>query len=285
MIAFSDLTCARRLVVSMVLAASILTVSPSGYVYATGLPATGTWLREAPYPYSVRAEPRMSGKHIRSESTEYSFEWRRDGWDGRRATKGAEIKTRPMPWMTEQWLSFEFFAPRSSFEDDSKFTIIMQYHSVPDVDLGEKWRNPVSSLVVRNGLLQYDFRSSAERVTPEDSSGFLYTSRGTLRLGSVRFDSWNRVVMYQRFDPRAGKIRIWINGVLHERENAGIGFNDRHGRFLKLGLYVPQGSDLERKQIRFRNVLICPAARGDDISACGNGFDEVVRSASKAIHD
>lgn len=235
------------------------------------------WLREAPFGYSIRSSsaPSISPK-LRSSaagdrgapdsrSSIYEFEWRKSDWNGKRSGKGTELKTRPMPWMKEQWARLSFFADAKYFSGDTRFAIIMQYHSVPDVDLGEQWRNPVSSLVIRGNNLQYDYRSSVERVTPKDENGFNYTGKGTIQLGQVRFNEWNEIIFHQTFDTRSGNIKIWLNGQVFERNNVGIGYNDKHGMFLKFGLYCPANSDLDVKRISFRDVEILPATPNDPV--------------------
>ncbi|HEL4234371.1 heparin lyase I family protein [Nocardiopsis yanglingensis] len=225
--------------------------------------------REAPFSYSIKTTPslRAAGSGNASDAgsgTTYDFDWRMADWDGTRATKGTELRTKPMPWLKEQWLSFKFFADEKYFAGDSRFSIILQYHSMPDIDLGEEWRNPVSSFVIRGRNIQYDYRSSSERVTPKDASGFIYTNKGTVQLGAVRFGQWNEVVVHQTFDYYNGHIKIWMNGKAFE-QTGGIGFNDRRGLFVKFGLYCPERSDLAEKRISFRDVRMIPAKPNDPI--------------------
>jgi len=253
------------------------TLSAGSVFSATTRPSKDGWLREAPFDYSIRSisgpdvptslRANAVGDHSAAESQSpiYDFEWRKSDWNGRRSTKGTELKTRPMPWMKEQWARLSFFADAKYFSGDKQFAIIMQYHSVPDVELGEEWRNPVSSLVIRGDNLQYDYRSSVEQVTPKDEKGFKYTGKGTIQLGRVRFNEWNNIIFHQSFDTRSGSIKIWLNGQVFEREHVGIGYNDKHGMFLKFGLYCPAGSDLDVKRISFRDVKILPAAPNDPI--------------------
>lgn len=209
------------------------------------------WLAERPFSYSINKTVSTADK-----SFIYEFKWVREDRDNTRRTKGTELKTPPMPGLAQQWAVFEFYAPADYFIDDSKFTIIMQYHSIPDFELGEEWRNPVANLLIRNGELQYDFRSSVELVTPKDGKDFKYTNKGSIRLGRLVPNSWNRVIIHQRFDPDNGFIKIWINGEKHERGSIGLGFNDRKGAFFKFGIYCPQSSDKAIKQIFFRNVRL-----------------------------
>lgn len=224
---------------------------------------------EAAFDYSIQTViPSEANTGIRKPSgsrerspEHYIFEWRRQDLDGSRITKGAELRTEAMPWIKEQWLRVDFLAPKESFVGDSKFSIILQYHSMPDTQLGERWRSPVSSLVIRGKKLQYDYRSSKEEVTPRGKNGFLYTSKGSINLGEVNFDQWNTVIIHQKFDYENGSVRIWVNGSEFRSSPTGIGFNDTRGMFVKFGLYCPEGSDIEEKRISFRNFVLVPSTR------------------------
>jgi hypothetical protein len=218
---------------------------------SSNLPQTvDTWLKEEPFSYSIkRIADGQNGDY-------YQFEWRKSDWDGKRRTKGTELKSVPMPGHIDQWTAFSVYLPSKSFVGDTKFTIIMQYHGIPDFDLGEGWRNPVTDLIVRDGLLQYDYRASEEQVTPRKGNEWVYSNKGSIKLGAPKFDAWNEIVLHQKFDYHAGSIKIWVNGVEFEQTNVGVGFNDKQGMFFKFGLYCPQKSDKPVKIVRFKNVRL-----------------------------
>lgn len=237
-----------RSAIHALLAALFAGAPPSAAVAVEGgrEPPPTKWLAERPFSYSVHG----------SERTEYRFEWRRDDWDGTRRAKGTELKTKPMTGPRRQQVSFDFWVDADDYVGDSKLAIIMQYHSYPDENLGEGWRNPISSLLIRDGLLQYDYRSSVEQVTPKVGGKYQYSSFKAIKLGAPRWGAWNSIRLEQRFDPSNGLVEILLNGKRVSVDPARIGFNDRRGPFLKFGLYCPGGSDKPQKVIRFRNVMV-----------------------------
>lgn len=217
------------------------------------------WLKETPFSYSLKEIVGADGGVI------YAFEWHRSDMTSERSTKGVELKTKPMPGLKTQWAFMQFYVDSESFYNDSKTTIIMQYHSVPDYDLGEGWRNPITSLVVRNGGIQYDFRSSKEEVTPGVKGAWQYSSKGSIFLGRPFVGAWNTIVFKQVFGfDNSGSIYIYLNGKEFLREGIGLGFNDRRGAFLKFGIYCPGGSDHENKHIMFRRVGLLDSTGKDE---------------------
>ncbi len=215
---------------------------------------TAPWLQEKPFSYSI------ASKSDPATGQFYEFKLIESDSDGTRRTKGTELKTPPMPGLKDQWAAFRVYIPSEGFLGDKKFTIIMQYHSMPDFDLGEVWRNPVSDLLLRDGRLQYDYRASAEPLTPKKGDAFMYTSKGSIPLPDPKFDAWNEIIIHQTFDYHSGSIKIWVNGVATDRENIGVGFNDKQGPFFKFGLYCPIGSDKPEKTIRYQDVALYPAS-------------------------
>jgi len=62
--------------------------------------------------------------------------------------------------------------------------VLSQTHDMPDFQLGEVWKNPISELCLQGGILQYTFRGSQEAVTPWGPDGKpVFSSVQTVSLG------------------------------------------------------------------------------------------------------
>ncbi len=230
----------------------ILTVLLQGCVIASpnSIITEDDWRREQPYSYSISEMTPLNSPHI------YRFEWRGQDDLGNRKTKGTELTTRAFRDLSQGKVYFEFYIPYRSFQEETKLTIISQFHSNPDYELGEKWRQPISNLLIRNGRLHYDYRSSIDRVTPIINNEFVFTSKGSIDLGPIVYDKWNRFELTQNFDFTLGSMYFKLNNSIKSIEKAAVKFNDANGTFFKFGLYLPEGSDLPDKIIYFRNIEV-----------------------------
>ncbi len=213
---------------------------------------SSAWQAEAAFDYSINIapSPEKPGKSIR-------FEWRKEDWAGHRGTKGGELKTVAFPDMPEQRLSMSFYIDNALLPVDTKPFIIMQYHSIPDLAYGEQWRHPITALAYQNGELVYSFRNSRSKITEGEKGLWQYDSKGQLPLGKPH-QGWNHLTLHQRFDvfDRKGRIDITLNGQIFSAKNISLGYNDRKGPFLKLGLYCPQSSAYERLVILFDDIKL-----------------------------
>lgn len=211
------------------------------------------WRLEAPYEYSVgiSENPAGSGYSLR-------FEWRKDKWDGTRKNMGVELKTPTFPKKPPLVLRFRFFIDSILLPCSAKPVIIMQYHSFPDLAMGEHWRNPISSLIYQDCSLVYKYKSSKEVVTQGTKGNWIYDTDSQIALGRPPENGWNEMVISQVFDfeRRSGSIHILLNNKSFVVENINLGFNDERGPFLKFGLYAPFSSEHERLVIFFDDVVL-----------------------------
>lgn len=205
------------------------------------------WLREASFPYSLQtvAEGGTNNHMLR-------FEWRRADADGTRPTLGSELKTAPLGNRKQITVEFDVYIADHLLPPNSGPVVLMQLHSPPDFDLGEQWRQPVTSLYYQSGTLLYTWRASAETVTPGKPKQWNYSNEGALKLGEPRRNAWNHFRLEHRFDYAgdSGLVVVEVNGIRHEQTGTQIGYNDARGPYLKLGLYCP-GSTPEPRLVSY----------------------------------
>ena len=134
----------------------------------------------------------------------------------------------------------------------------MQLHSIPDIGMGESWRNPVTSLVYRNGELSYTFRRSKMEVTSGRKGKWEFDDENKIILGKPIAIGWNHISIDHVFDVfgNSGSIVIDFNGARQEVRNIGLGYNDRSGPFFKFGIYAPGKPNLNKILIMFDDVNI-----------------------------
>ena len=146
----------------------------------------------------------------------------------------------------EYWYSVRIFIPKDwQFDDDNE--IILQWHTRPDFDLGENWRNPPISLMIgkmgtgigMNYLLVV--HADKKRITPKRDSYNRYTFSEKYILGGLVNDlgRWNEWVFRIKWSfTDNGRLTVWKNGEqLLDLKNQANTFNDYYGPYFKLGIY------------------------------------------------
>lgn len=218
--------------------------------------------REEPFSYSI-----IQRQDVEGADFDYRFNWKKSDMNGTRSSKGAEILYSPHKRQLAQWVAFRFRVLGQYFVNDSAPTIIAQYHAMPDKKLGERPRNPISSLVIESGELYFVFRESKEVVTPGKPGAWEFSSVTKWKLGHVKYDEWNIVVLRQVINPLllTGDVYIKFNAMEISRQSVPIGYNDTSPPFFKFGIYCPDGSDYSEKYVDFLNVSIFNAEQGEDI--------------------
>lgn len=214
------------------------------------------WKEELHFPYAgaIVNSPTGNGKVFR-------FEWRKADYDKTNKTKHAELRS---PWLTEnkeQWVGFSCYFPSNTMAVDSSPVIIMQYHDVPDRELGEDWRNPVIALSLRNHTLNISYRGDSPPLTVMGK----YETSESLSLGAIVNDQWIHFVFHVKFDAFGkGLLEAWVNGEQKtSRKNIQLGFNDKNGSYFKFGMYYYEGrSAYNRTSYCYDDVRIGDAEAG-----------------------
>lgn len=185
------------------------------------------------FDYSCKniSNPIGSGRVFRAE-------YRPDNCTEARETMGDELATRQINY-DEQWLGFRIYFDEELFGFDSQPMILVQHHGLPDDDLGETWRNPVTALEYRYGELTLTYRGSKESVTPKEDGRWVYSEKGIISLGAVKLNAWNNFVIHTVWDPtgNSGVLEIWHDGKPYLLKDINISYNDARQPYIKFGQY------------------------------------------------
>lgn len=142
---------------------------------------------------------------------------------------------------TDYEVSFDLCVPEVS-PDIGEEVVVLQFHSWPDLDLGETWKSPHLRLGMVKGRWQLTSLADDRKVTPpkRHPADTRYRTQKVVDAGPVRADRWESWVFRVRFSPFAdGRLEILRNGKVIAAWLGPNAFNDARGPFLKFGLYVP----------------------------------------------
>ncbi|MFW5866980.1 MAG: polysaccharide lyase [Armatimonadota bacterium] len=201
------------------------------------------------YSGQVADEPARAGDHS------MRFEWRRENSGESNTSKKAHLwaPMAPEP-RVERWWGFSMYIPADGGQADSKGEILVQWHGVPDFDLGEGYRNPIMTVGQREGNLVTSFKYDDREVTPDGFRDWDYT---TTQLGPTPYDRWIDFVFHVRWAPTGGGfVEVWMDGEkVVDEHDVKVGFNDEFGPYTGFGIYKwPGASDHERRVIYFDEI-------------------------------
>jgi hypothetical protein len=180
---------------------------------------------------SIAASPARAGKHaLKSSLDRYGDRYpNRTELSGPRADIGKEY-----------WYGFSIFLPED-YVPDRVWEIVAQWHSVPDFDIGEKWRNPVMALSTTGGRWGWVNRWDAKRNTFQSGTR-QYGGVREYDLGPYETGVWTDWVMRVKWSyGQDGIVEVWKNGRKVIDQSGPNTFNDAHGPFFKMGLYKGWG--------------------------------------------
>lgn len=176
--------------------------------------------------YSVRFEQRCEDPPV---------------FNGRRA----EIKMHMGSLLDRtQNYSFQIYLPPDWHAGDSlNPVIVVQWHDLPDFDLGEDWRTAPLALQLKEGrweiAVDYDDQpKSTAAVIKRNASGYLLTP---YRPDVGRWTAWRFRVHWK--PDNSGNLEVWKDGKQVVNAIGPIGYNDRDGPYFKAGVY--RGASLE----------------------------------------
>jgi hypothetical protein len=136
----------------------------------------------------------------------------------------------------EYWYGFSIFLPED-YVPDRVWEIVAQWHAAPDVDIGEKWRNPVLALSTTAGRWSLVNRWDAKRNTFQ-SGKREYGGTREYDLGPYRTGVWTDWVVHVKWSYKPdGFLQVWRDGHRVVDQNGPNAFNDATGPFFKMGLY------------------------------------------------
>ncbi len=179
----------------------------------------------------VTASPARAGKHaLQSSLDRYGDRYpNRTEVSGPRADIGKEY-----------WYGFSIFLPED-YVPDRVWEIVAQWHSVPDFDVGEKWRNPVMALSTTGGRWGWVNRWDAKRNTFQGGVR-QYGGVREYDLGPYETGVWTDWVMHVKWSyDQDGIAEVWKDGRKVIDQSGPNAFNDARGPFFKMGLYKGWG--------------------------------------------
>jgi len=201
------------------------------------------------YSGQVVDQPARIGEHA------VRFEWRRENSGESNTSKKAHLWAPMTPEPSvERWWGFSMYIPSDGGQADSKGEILVQWHGVPDFDLGEGYRNPIMTIGRRDGNLVTSFKYDERRVTPDGFRDWDYT---TTPLGPTPCDRWIDFVFHVQWGPTGGGfVEVWMDGEkVVDEQDVKVGFNDATGPYLGFGIYKwPGDSDHERRVVYFDEI-------------------------------
>ncbi len=184
------------------------------------------WRSSGNAPVVARGPARAGRRAMKSSLARYS-----DRYPDRTEISGptAEIGK-------EYWYGFSILLP-DDYIPDGIWEIVAQWSSVPDFDIGEKWRNPVAALSTTGGRWGWTSRWDAKRNTFQGGRR-QYGGIREYDLGPYRRGVWTDWVVHVKWSyGQDGLLEVWKDGRRVITQNGPNTFNDAKGPFFKMGLY------------------------------------------------
>lgn len=147
---------------------------------------------------------------------------------------------RNLEYGQEYWVGFAIYIPDGWIPDTEKNRDgIMQFHGVPDTDLGEAYRNPTMSISIQQDAFFFQSIWSAERVNKEEGGKQRTDGAFGLQVAKYKTGQWNEIVLHFKVSYTGdGFSEVWINNnKVFSRQNVGNAFNDKIGPYIKIGNY------------------------------------------------
>lgn len=139
----------------------------------------------------------------------------------------------------EHWFGFAVYLP-SSYVPDSNFEdLIWELHARPDSNDGELSRNAPVALRTKGNEWVISYIKDSNYITYKaGDTKKVYEERATKSLGPFKTNKWTTFVINTLYDygPQ-GYLKVWKDGTLVVNKTNGIGFNDKKGPFVKMGIY------------------------------------------------
>jgi hypothetical protein len=186
----------------------------------------GKWYEES---ISSSWSANINNQITRAGKGSMRFELRKsDSKHGHRA----ELGQQPGVVKQEAWYGFANYFPKE-YTADPISEIVVQFHSKPDLNKGEKWRSPPLAIAIVNDRFMLEMRNDARAVT----SGELKMTR--IDLGPVEKEVWNDWVVHAKWAwDNTGVLEVWKNNkLIVSRKNMPNCYNDATYPYFKIGVY------------------------------------------------
>lgn len=184
------------------------------------------WGKELSRPTNIT----LSNDVSRKGRTAVKFEFTRD--DTKKGGLRAELKLNH-ELDKERWYGMSHFLP-SDWARDPQPEIVSQWHSSPDLHLGEGWISPPLGLNIRNDRYYVIVLWDSKKVTPQGQ----WQGKKEFDLGPVEKNKWVDWVFHINWSYNSdGVLEIWKNKQKVVNYRGPIGFNDEKYPYFKMGIY------------------------------------------------
>lgn len=154
--------------------------------------------------------------------------------------------------------------PLTVTRDDDQWHSVLQIHSFPDESLGERWRCPIISLEVKNGMLRMFNRWDASKVSILQN-GTCAGDKNSIRSTTV-FEglplSENekyeiKIDTFLSTEIRDAYLKVSVNNIIFANIYGANKFNDARAPYLKFGVYKPTSWSRGVQSIKYvyKNVV------------------------------
>jgi hypothetical protein len=218
---------------------------------------------------SVTTEVARAGKHAmktvlnrRTSRTSYRTE----------VTSSAALDVIPGH---EYWYGFSIYLPHD-YVPDPIWEIVAQWHSSPDNQQEHRNApNPPLALFTHDGEWSVSVLWDAKPITDKKVG---YDGNRTYSLGKYATGRWTDWVFRVKWSHKSdGLLQVWKDGQLVIDHKGPVGFNDRNGPYLKLGIYKgwkdrtnPAGVVSERVLYHDEVRIAGPGGRYEDVAPGGS---------------
>jgi len=209
------------------------------------------WTTEIPAPEAVQVvtHPVRAGRYA------LRIEWRKD-WPEVNNGLRSEITregTGGGNHHADRWFAFSLFLPSDWEIDDLSQDVVVQWHQIPDRELGEGWRSPPLALCVLGDRFHFEARWDARAVTPPSGpKGPAVLDAGPIERG--RWVDW-AVHVHWSF-AEGGLLEAWRDGTRVVTRRGPLGYNDKRETYFKTGIYkfvgaTPAGTTTVARRVLF----------------------------------
>lgn len=187
-----------------------------------------------------------------SISLEDEYNWENDEGETEKVrVYKSELGQSPVEMNSEYVYSFSNLIPVADEADDSKGTIIAQWHELPDFDEGEEWRNPPLALITKGDKFYLSNRWASKKVnTNKEIDGQQLFDLGSYEEG--QWYDWKINVKWSYQED--GFLEVWKNDELVVRQFGPNTYNDDNGPYLRLGIY--QNGGWKNRQATHKELIL-----------------------------
>lgn len=182
------------------------------------------------------------------------------------SSKRAELRLGTVPANSERWYGFSNYLP-NDWVNDPSFEITAQFHSKPNLSLGEEWRSPALTLAIYENKWRISNRWDPKKITKNNNPRPEGSSQGWW-VGEIEKGKWTDWVFHVKWSHKAdGLLEVWKDGKLVVSKTGPNTYNDERGPFFKIGVYKPQWKSKPERSKATKRVIYFDELRVGDASS------------------